>query len=133
MQDDYLLGTADLAAILGCPARTVQWLRTQDGYDFPPSEILVDKRRTWICRASTALTWAQGRGKYDGPIPDPMALPDLVSTEYVSELTGRKRVTVQAWQHKRELPEPAVTVSRTPCWLRSDIDAWWEDRKVPAA
>ena len=126
--DDYLIGTADLAVLLDHPPRTIQWLRTQPDSAFPSSEATVDKRGTWICRASTALAWARDTRGYDGPVPDPMRLPDLVSTGYICEHTGRMKKTVQAWQLRGELPEPYAVVSRSPVWRRDTIHDWWAAR-----
>lgn len=128
LDSDRLIGTAEFAELIDVPVKTMQWFRVTDGYDFPETEVRIDKRGTWIVRASTALAWARERERYDGPVPDPMPLPDLVSTGYICEHTGRMKKTVQAWQHRGELPEPYAVVSRSPVWLAETIDAWWAAR-----
>lgn len=140
--DDLLIGTANFCDLTGIPSKSCQWFRVTESYAFPPSELTVDDRDTWICRASTALAWARDQDRYDGPVPDPMALPDLVSTRYVREVSGYARKTVQAMCLPKRvngevvgpsvLPPPAFRVSRVPLWERETIDEWAAARKVSA-
>lgn len=128
MTEDRLIGVADLAGLLGKSQRTVGGWRARGVVC--DSEIIVDTRGTLIWRASTVLAHMKAKGYYDGPVPEPMDLPDLVSYDYLETVTGYARRTLQSMAAR--LPEPELRVSNSPLWLRSTADAWANQQKVSA-
>ena len=136
MTEDRLVGISDLAAILGRPQRTLgEWRNKQKRSDtdprpvIPDTEIKVDNRGTLIWRASHVLAALTEAGRYDGPIPEPMDLPDLVSLDYVCERTGKSRRRVQWLMDPRagtQLPPTYDRISGCPVWERATVDAWLE-------
>ena len=54
-----------------------------------------------------------------GPVDDtPVGLAEI------AERLGVERQTVDAWRHRRLLPDPAWTVGGRPAWAWSTIEAW---------
>lgn len=54
-----------------------------------------------------------------GPVDDtPVGLVEI------AERLGVERQTVDAWRHRRLLPDPAWTVGGRPAWAWSTIEAW---------
>ncbi len=148
MTEDTLVGISDLAMLLDVPKRTLgEWRRPLgDGTRreiLPDSELDVDKRGTLIWRLSHVLAHLAEHGRYDGPIPEQMPLPDLVSLDYIEAATGAKRRAIHDWTRTltkngevvrdQTLPDPAFRVSGTPLWLRETIDGWVEARKAVTA
>lgn len=132
--EDSLIGVKDLAAILGRPQRTLGEWRNKQGV-LPDTEVLVDGRGTLIWRASYVLNHLAGLGRYDGPVPEQMPLPDLVSLDYVCERTGKTRRQAQWLMDSRagtQLPTPEHRISGCPVWERSTVDAWLEQEQVSA-
>ncbi|MFS8523142.1 MAG: hypothetical protein FWJ87_17580 [Micromonosporaceae bacterium] len=54
-----------------------------------------------------------------GPVDDtPVGIVEI------AERLGVERQTVDAWRHRRVLPDPAWTVGGRPAWAWSTIEAW---------
>lgn len=129
---------SDVAAIIGrTPTALAGWRSRQRAgrcdTRIPDTEFDVDERHTLLWRASTVLAFLRDRGFYDGPVPDPMPLPDYVSVAYVMERCGVKRRTVQSWVADVVMPAPEAHCSGVPLWSRGVIDQWADAReKVPA-
>lgn len=126
LSTDTLLGVADLARLLGRSQRTVGGWRARG--IVCDSEIIVDTRGTLIWRASTVLAHMAAKGYYDGPIPEPMALPELVSYPYLETVTGYQRRTLHSMADR--LPTPDLRLSTIPLWLKATVDEWAQAQKV---
>jgi hypothetical protein len=51
-------------------------------------------------------------------------LPPLVGLREITNLFGTEHLTVNQWRYRGQLPEPDLTVSKTPIWRLSRIEQW---------
>lgn len=134
---DTLVGLPQLADILGRSPKALQKWRAAGNRVLPDTELVVNARPTLIWRLSYVLGRLWGRGLYDGPIPDPMPLPDVVGMAWICDRTGLKPRSVQAWPaeaKRRErlglapdpdpFPEPVYRVGDVPLFDRGDMESW---------
>lgn len=131
--EDRLIGLRELSEIVGRPQRTLgEWRNRQKV--IPDTELHVDRRGTLIWRASHVLAVLAEAGRYTGPVPEQMPLPDLVSYLYLEERTGKDRRAVH-WmrdpKHPSPLPEPSHMVGGAPLWPRAVVDEWLAAQEVP--
>jgi len=101
---------------------TIDALVDPDEMPFGGSDVIVTSLEGFVLNEVTAGQtvdlWVpvDRRG---GPVDDtPVGLVEI------AERLGVERQTVDAWRHRRLLPDPAWTVGGRPAWAWSTIEAW---------
>jgi hypothetical protein len=56
-----------------------------------------------------------------GAIVDSAPLPELIGLKEIAELKGVPRGTADSWRSRGDLPEPDITLSGKPLWIKSRI------------
>lgn len=57
----------------------------------------------------------------------------LLRRAEVESKTGLSRSTIYDWMKRGEFPQPVKLGARIVAWRESDIAAWLDSRKTPAA
>lgn len=60
-----------------------------------------------------------------------MKLPPLVGAAEIQDMLGVSRQRVQQLVNAPGFPAPVLVLRMGKIWLRSDIEAWMEQRKKP--
>jgi len=56
---------------------------------------------------------------------------DLISSQEIVIMIGKRTSTVQSWMHREGFPVPALVIGNRRFWIRKDIELFVQGKKLP--